>query len=1057
MKKRVMLILSCLLLSVGLITAQTTKITGTVVDNNGEPVISASVVVKGTTTGVVTDLDGNFSINVPKEGSTLVFSLIGMKTTEATASPRMKVTLETDDHQLEDVVVTALGIKRSEKAIGFAATSVKGEDISKSRTSDVMSSLAGKVAGVQISASSGSPGASNGVVIRGFSSLSGSNQPLYVVDGTPIVNRSTSSSDGLNSSYDFGNGASVVNPDDVESMTILKGAAATALYGSRAANGVIIITTKSGKKQTGYGIEYNGGLQLSTISKLPEFQNEFGMGWSGAFTMNENGSWGPRFDGSIQRWGNVYDHSQKMKPYSALKNNIRDFFDTGVRYSNSVSYSGADEKNEFFASFSQISDDGMLPTDADTYNKYTFSLRAGHNVGKFKVTESVNYSTQKNRFAPTGQGTTMINSLYQSPRDVSIIGLKDLNDPFNTPGYYYTPYGVMNPYYLLENIDNTFLADKLYGKIDVSYDFLNDFNFVYRLGFDISNNEFKLGFPAVRLDATEPNFGTFSDQEGSAEKRMIREKELNHDFMLTYNKTINDFNLVAIGGLNLNDRRYSRLYTTVTGLDIPTWYNISNSPATPDSREFEQLRRLVGLYGQAELGYKNMAYLTLTARNDWSSTLPKKNRSFFYPGVTGSFVFSELIKDQSLKDIISFGKARIAWGQTGNDADPYSIDPTFLKTSANLGFGSLTFPLKGTNAFTEYNILNNKELQPEITTEFELGANVGFFNNRISIDAAYYNRNSDKQIFDLDTDPASGYSSRYVNLGKIQNKGIELLVNVRPIEIKDFSWDVSWNFTKNNSKVISLPEELGGEANLYGLSGGIGMYAIVGEPVGVYKSYTTVKDPNGNVVVDANGLPILNKDKQEVIGDINYDYEMGFSTTLTYKGFSLRGDLDIRQGGMMYSRTKSINYFTGNAIQTTYNDRNSFIVPGSVQGIKNKDGVYTSYVENTIPISSTNIYKYWDNGGVDGEASNLIDKSYIKLRSVVFGWDIPRNWLQKTKLIQNATISVYGNNLYVWTAEGNTFIDPEASTFGNDLVGKYGEYSANPSSRQFGFNVKVKF
>ena len=315
----------------------------------------------------------------------MVVSFIGLKSQEVTIKPTVNVVLRSDAEQLDEVVVTAMGIKRSEKALGYSATSVNGEKLSASRTSDVMSSLAGKVAGVQISATSSDPGASNSVIIRGVSSLSGSNQPLYVVDGVPLDNSSVSSSDGLNSGFDFGNGANAVNPDDVENMTILKGAAATALYGSRAANGVVMITTKSGKKGKGLGIEYNGGVQWSSVLRMPEMQNEFGMGWSGSHTTLENGSWGPRFDGSMQLYGNVYNNSQKIKPYVAVEDNMRNFFDTGFRYNNSLSFNGATDKSTYFVSFSQISDDGIIPTDADSYNKYTFSGRGSHKIGNLTL------------------------------------------------------------------------------------------------------------------------------------------------------------------------------------------------------------------------------------------------------------------------------------------------------------------------------------------------------------------------------------------------------------------------------------------------------------------------------------------------------------------------------------------------------------------------------------------------------------------------------------------------------------------------------------------------
>ena len=372
MKKKMTLASLCLLMGVGAAVAQNTKVTGHVVDETGEPVIGASIVVKGTTIGTVTDFDGNFELEVPADGKHLEISYIGMQKQTVQVAPNVSILMKSDTQNLDEVVVTAMGIKRSEKAIGFSATAVNGEELQEKRTGDIVSGLAGKVAGVQISSASSNPGGSNSVVIRGISSLSGSNQPLYVIDGVPLSNDANFSDDGLNSGYDFGSGANAVNPNDVASMTILKGAAATALYGSRAANGVILITTKSGDKNQGLGVTYNGGMQFESVLRLPEFQNEFGMGSGGLHTLIENQSYGPRFDGSMMPWGTIYNNSQKIKPYSPIENNVRDFFSTGLRYSNDVAINGGNDKGNYYASISQQSNNGIMPTRADTYDRYTY-------------------------------------------------------------------------------------------------------------------------------------------------------------------------------------------------------------------------------------------------------------------------------------------------------------------------------------------------------------------------------------------------------------------------------------------------------------------------------------------------------------------------------------------------------------------------------------------------------------------------------------------------------------------------------------------------------------
>ena len=1055
MKERLTMFLVGFFLCAGSMLAQT-KVSGTVLSQeDGQPIIGAAVKVDGTSTGMLTDVNGRFSLTLPEGKNQLTISYLGYQSKTVTAKNGMRVFLASDSQVLQDVVVTAMGIKRSAKALGYSATAVDGDKIAAARTADIMSSLQGKVAGVQISSSASDPGSSNSVIIRGISSLSGTNQPLYVIDGVPMNNSAVYSNDGLNSGYDFGNGANAVNPDDVENMTILKGAAATALYGSRAANGVILITTKSGKKQEkGLGIEYNGGLQWEQVMRLPQMQNDFGMGWNGDKTDDENGSWGPRFDGSTLRFGTVYNNSQQIKSYLPIENNVKDFFDTGFRYSNSLSFNGATDKSDYFVSFSQIKDDGIIPTDADSYQKYTFSARGTHKVKALTFSSSLNYAYQKNNFVQTGQGfENMYNSIMQTPRDIAIVELKDLDNPFNTPGYYYTPYSVMNPYYILNNHLNENESERFYGKFQMDYDFLKWFKLTYRVGLDTSTAHHHIGIPNyASLFPNTPNWESeLKSQTGKTSRQTTRRREINQDVMLTFDMPINDFNINAVVGFNGNERRYSYMFTETTNLTIPTYYNITNSAEIPKIEEYQWKRRLYGVYAQAEVAWKNQLYLTLTARNDWSSTLPKENRSFFYPGMTVSYLFSELLKEKT--PWLSFGKLRLAWGKTGNDASVYMTDPYYVQgLFDSSGWAESKFPFSktGTNAYTVGNVLGSNTLSPEMTTETEVGVQLAFFKNRISVDATYYNRNSDKQITRLSTDAASGYTAQNVNLGKIRNRGVELLVTVVPVRTKDFEWSLTWNYTKNDNKVIKLPEEMNGRASIYGFSGGTGLYAIEGDEMGVFEAYVAKTNDEGKIIVDKNGLP-QNTDELVKIGSINYDYMMGIGNSLRYKDFTLSFDFDIRQGGLMFSRTHDITYFTGNAMQTTYNDRNPFIVPNSVK--KNADGTYS---ENDIPLYGTTLYNYWDNGAVAMGSGSLVSKSYVKLRQVVFGWNVPSKWLAKTPLT-GVRFSIFGNNLLMWTPSSNTFIDPEASSFGNDLEGNFGEYSSNPSSRKFGFNVNVKF
>jgi TonB-linked SusC/RagA family outer membrane protein len=843
---------------------------------------------------------------------------------------------------------------------------------------------------------------------------------------------------------------------------VLKGAAATALYGSRAGAGVILITTKKGSQQKGVGVEYNGGLQWESVLRLPQMQNQFGMGWYGDKTEVENGSWGPAFDGSEQLYGWVYNNSQNLKSYVPIENNIRDFFETGFRYNNSLSFNGATDKSSYFVSLSHIKDNGIIPTNADTYTKYTVSGRGSHRAGNLTFSTSLNYAYQKNNFVTTGQKTgSMYNSIMQTPRDISIVEMKDLSNPFNTPGYYYTPYGVTNPYYILENYQNQYEQERFYGNLQLDYDFLNYFKLTYRIGLDTNTGHRHFGQPNMSaLFAGTPNWDdALKDLTGEVSQSVQRRREIDQNLMLTYDQQVlDDLHINAQLGFNGNERRAKSLTTSVTNLTIPMWFDLSNSAEIPSVSTSEWKRRSLAVYGSVEAGWRNMLYLTLQGRNDWSSTLPKDNRSYFYPGASLSFLFSELLS-QDMRRIINFGKLRFAWGRTGNDADVYMTNSVFAQAAAaTSGFGngsSFPFTKTGTNAYSLGNVLGSQNLSPEMTTEAEVGLNMAFFDNRLSFDAAYYNRNTDKQIFSLNMDPATGYTAQNMNLGKIRNRGVELLVNVTPVLVGDFRWDLTWNYTKNKSKVISLPEELGGIATIYGLSGGTSLYAIEGYPLGVFKAYVPQMTTDGKIICDNQGLPISNSE-QQIVGSMNYKYLMGFGTTLSYKGVSLTANLDIRHGGMLYSRTKDISFFTGNSIETAFNSRNPFIVPNSVVATTAGDEGDIVYVENTTPLDETAIFTYWDAGGAMLDRAFLVDKSYVKLRSVVLSWQLPSQWLAKT-FLTGVTLSAFGNNLFLWTPKSNTFIDPEVTTFGNDLEGNYGEFSANPSSRKFGFNVQVKF
>jgi TonB-linked SusC/RagA family outer membrane protein len=1052
--KKVLLALSFVMVfGLSAIVAQTRTITGTVTgSDDGLPIPGASVFVKGTTVGTVTQIDGDYMLSVPQEAETLVISFVGMATQEQEIAGRnvINVALESDAIAMDEVIVTALGVSRAKKALGYAATSVGGDEIARSKSVNPISALQGKVAGVDISAAPG-PGATQNVLIRGASSF-GNNQPLYIVNGVPLTNEQNRSGDNLNSQVDFGSGINALNPDDIEDLTVLKGAAATALYGSRAANGVIMITTKSGSDTGGkVNISYDGGYTISKVGRLPETQSLFGQGWSGDRALNENGNWGPKYDGKERVWGSIVDNSQLLKPYVYLKNRVRDFYDYGKSFKNSLALSGGNENTTYYLSLSQNSLDGVIPTDADSYDRYTVSTNGSHKSGKLTISSNVNFSTEKNSSVSSGQGTSVLRSLYEIPEDVSVVDLKDYHNKFNNLDNYFTPYGV-NPYYVLN--ENSAIQDKnkIFGKFQLDYEVVPDLNLTYRFGgdFETSTSETKTAVIAFTPGAI--NEGSSTENPGGYIERRTARVQMNHDFIANFNKELSaDFSLDFIAGLNVNERKYNWLEGEITSIDIPGFYDLANSLSPSVSDQYREQRRLVGVYGSADLSFKNYWYLTLTARNDWSSTLPSDNNSFFYPGITTSFLVSDFFSSMG-NDLpgISFAKIRAAYGMTGNDTEPYFVYDRFVPgNSVNPGYPNvddLTFPLGGVNSYTRSNQLGNANLKPELTTEFEIGVEARFLNHRVGFDFSYYDRFTEGLIASLPKDPSSGYTLQQSNLGDVRNKGIELVVDGYPLRGTDFSWHMSLNYAKNDNMVERLDVD---EVFLSGFGTG-GIYAIEGMSLGQFKFPTAKKvelDGETHVVVDGSGMPQATADQELVGKNINEDYRMGFTNTFTYKGLSLMATLDYRVGGHIYSNTKDYMHWTGSSPESILNDRNPFIIPNSV--VENADGTFD---ENTVAIAPTEWHTFYSNGGMQGEDYAIIDRSYLKLRDVSLTYELPRSLTDRLN-INNVRLSFNVSNILLWTPAENPYIDPETTTFGNDIDAKFGEFGANPSNEYYTFGL----
>lgn len=1061
MRKFTALIALLLLCGMQLVFAQS-RVTGTVLDkSNGSPIPGTTILEKGTTNGTLSANDGKYDITV-SDGATLVFRFIGMKSIEIPVGSRtnIDVELEYETQNIEGIVITAIGISRKEKALGYSATSVGSEELNRAAPISVMNSLQGKVAGVRIASTSGAPGASTSVIVRGFSSLNGDNQPLYVVDGSPIEN-SRVGGESFSRSNDFGNAANDINPDNIENVTILKGATATALYGSRAANGVVMITTKGGKigsDKESLKVDFSSSADFSTPLRTPQLQNTFGQGWSGHWDSQENGSWGPRMDGTVRPWGNVVDDSQLIKPFEAQENNLNDFYTLGQAFNNTVTVSGGSKTNTFLVSYNNVASNGIIPTDADSYKRNGLTLKGGLKVNKFSVSGSANYINKNSQFVTTGQGTstgaTMFQEIIQTPRDLSIVDMIDYENKFYNPDNFYTPYA-QNPYFVLNENGNDFISERFYGNTFMKYDFTKNLFASARFSTDILSSTLK-DWQAVAIPgAGTPNEGSNIAVGGLSEQSRYS-KEFNTDLMLNYTKELSEsFNLSALLGANILKRDYRSQITTVEELTVPNFYNLSNSPNAPtQASSYYEQKRLIGVYSQIDLAYNDYLFLNLVARNDFSSTLPEDNNSFFYPGVGLSFVLTDAIDALHNNNVLSFARLRSSWGKTGNDADPYQIYSTLVAANVGLGFGEIAFPLAGVSAFEIGNTIGNNELEPEITSEWEVGADLRFFNSRLAFDFAYYSKKTDGQIMQADIAPSSGYTLRVVNLGLVSNKGIELSATVIPIRTNDWKWELNYTYTKNNSLVEELPDGL--DKYLLQDAYGIEFNAVLGEPLGVFSGHAPKYTEDGQIIVDAStGIPVNNEEK-EVYGNSQADYMMGLRSSLTYKSWSLGATVDYQKGGLFYSYTARLNYFVGNATNTLYNDRNPFIVPNSVVETTNDDGDIV-YVENTTMIDKSNINEYWNqttNNMISRE--HVLDKTFFKLREVTLAYSLPQSLVKKTPFT-NLSLTLFGRNLLLWTPSDNNFIDPESTNYGNDLSGMFGEFAVGPTVRSFGVKLNLSF
>jgi TonB-linked SusC/RagA family outer membrane protein len=1027
--------------------AQEKTVSGTVSDASGMPLPGATVVVKGTSRGTSTDFDGKYSIKA-SVGETLDFSFVGYKaiSVKIAASSVVNATLK-DDTALEEVVITgALGVKKQEKAVTYAAQSIKGEAMTEAREANLVNALSGKIAGVQVTSSSGSVGASARIVLRGNSSIVGNNQPLFVIDGVPFDNTNYGNA-GSGGGRDLPNGAASVNPDDVESINVLKGPTAAALYGLRAANGVILITTKSGKGKGKFEVSVNSNITFSNPLKIPSYQNSYGQGATSDFFQFVDGSGGGFNDGVDESWGAPLDvglsfvqwDSYKVGgaplPWVSRPDNVKDFYETGVSISNSVSFMGGSDVSNYRLSIGNSDETGMVPFTE--FKKFNVSMNGSTQLGK-KTTAggSVNYFNNKSDNLPTVgyNSQNVVQQFIWSARNVNYPDLKDWrNLPLAAPNTIAagTPLNwntnfQNNPYWVLEQNRNTFDQDRFTGNAFLNFKFNDNLSVNGKLMMDQYSQR----------ETLRAEIGTNERPDGYYAEVNRRYTEINAETILTYQKDLSeDFKISLNAGMNSMKRTRNTMVGELTGgIELPSLFTLSNvksgTTASIDSDYFEQRINSVLAFGQ--LSYKNFAFLDFTARNDWSSLFSEENNSFFYPSVSGSLVISDLLGFQNSK--ISYLKLRGGWSQVGSSGalSEYQLNRTFALGNNN--FGTIS---------SVPNTQWNPNIGPEQTTGIEFGFDMNGFSNRLRFGFTYYDQLSESLILPLGVEPASGFTTSWEDVAEMKNTGVEITLGATVVKSSDFSFDIDVNFAKNVNEVVSL-----GGINALTLGGqwGMELQAKVGEAYGAIVGFPYSRNDEGQIIFE-NGLPKVNNSQLVTLGNVTPDWTGGVNFAFKYKGFDLSTLVDAKMGGDLFSMTYMWGRYAGTLDETLYG-RETGVVGDGVMSDGNG-----GYVQNNVVVAGK-AYNQFAYNYSNFTESGVFDASYVKLRQVIFGYSLPKEWL-KGSFIQDLKFSVVGRNLALLYSK-TPHIDPE-SAFSNSNGEQGQEFGQLPSARSYGFNVNLKF
>lgn len=1053
--------------------AQERTVSGTVTDaENDSPLPGVNVVLKGTTVGTTTDIDGNYRLLVPSEGGILSYSFIGYTTTNVDIAGRsvIDVQLESDIKQLSEVVITAVGIEANKRALGYSVQNVDADEIVSSREPNIVNALNQKVAGVNIVSASGSPGAASRITIRGAKSINGTNSPLFVVDGIPISN--SDAGNGV-AGVDRSNRAIDLNPNDIQSVTVLKGPAATVLYGIRAANGAVIITTKKGAEGKAV-ISFNSTFTADEVNQFMDLQKSYAQGqpldidddgiYEGPFWLGPHTaagfSWGPaiadlEFDGSdyaYDRNGRLVAEGTGNGMPAIAYDNVDNFFVTGLTFDNNLSVSGGDEKTTYFISAGWLDQSGVVPTA--TFERKSFRANITTEItDRLTVGAQANYVNSGGNRIQRGSNLQgiMLGLIRNTPTFDIGNGLTGY-DAVDDPSTYLLPDGSQrsyragvydNPYFTINK--NPFIDDvnRIVGNINMGYDITPWMKVTYKLGTDVYTEEYINAF-----DINKSPFG-FNWSDGSVTQFNRVNKLLNSDLLLLINTDLNEeVNLSATLGHNYY-RTFSRTrFTTGNDLAAPDFYHISNASDFIAGEGIGR-RELYGVFADIKVGWRNQVFLNVSGRNDWSSRLPDENNSFFYPAVSLGWDFTETFQ-MDTDAMLSYGKLRASWGQVGNDAPfLYATDnyfgPAFIGGDGFIS--SLRFPNFGTNAFERSTTLGNDQLKAETTTTYEFGADLRFFGGRLGFDLTYYNAETTDQVITLDIPTPTGFSSVFTNAGVISNEGFEAVITATPVETGDFSWDFLANFTQYETIVEDLPE---GVENIF-LAGftSTSSRVVEGRPYGALFGSMYQRNAEGRLIIGSKGWP-LQAETDGYLGDPNPDWLLGIRNTFTWKGLSLSGLIDIRQGGDVWNGTRGIaNYFGVSQLTAEQRDITGFVF----------DGVTETGEENTTPVDFANVsngvgsYK-WVRYGFGGLSEESIqDGSWVRLRDLSLSYRLPAGILENT-LIESASITLTGRNLFLITDYDG--IDPETNLTG--ASNGFGlDYFNMPNTKSYGVSLNITF